>query len=540
VSARALGHQVLAAEVAQHVTPDDVFMLAAEKARRDFSFFFRNFAWPALNPGVRYRHNWHVDAIAEHLTAIHTGQIKRLIINMPFRMLKTTLCSVAFPAWEWIDRPELHFLTSSYAINLSTRDAVDSRRIIESQAYQRAYGHRFRMADDQNQKTRYENDRRGQRVVTSTDSAGTGFGGNRIIIDDPISAREATSEPALKSSVDWWKGTGVTRLNDPMNDAILLVHQRLAQEDLSGYILLNEPEKWDHLVLPMRYEREHTKTTSIGWKDPRTRDGELLHPDRLDDGAVTSLEKTMGDYHAQAQLQQRPDKSGGLQFKVEKLKFVAAAPNGVRWVRGWDFAGTEDAKKGKAESTQAYTAAVKVGYDPNTKEWYVGHSWRERIDAGVLVDNIKLMTKSDGTGVEVDFPQDPGQAGKQQAIYIAKELAGYPVSYSTETGDKATRATPFSSQVNAGNVSLVIGDWNAAYVEELRGFPGAAIKDQVDASSRAFNKIIGIGSNTSMLDWVKGEVDKLAEAQEKRREQGVETELAQAGTNFAAFVAQRR
>jgi predicted phage terminase large subunit-like protein len=290
----------------------------------------------------------------------------------------------------------------------------------------------------------------------------------------------------------------------------------------------------------MRFEREHTKTTSIGWKDPRTREGQLLHPARLDDAAVTSLEKTMGDYHAQAQLQQRPDKAGGLQFKVEKLKFVAAAPNGVRWVRGWDFAGTEDAKKGKTESTQAYTAAVKIGYDPSTKEWYVGHAWRERIDAGVLVDNIKLMTKADGTGVEVDFPQDPGQAGKQQAIYIAKELAGYPVSYSTETGDKATRATPFSSQVNAGNVSLVVGDWNAAYVEELRGFPGAAIKDQVDASSRAFNKIIGIGSNTSMLDWVKGEVDKLAAAQaERQRDAGRETEL-EAGTNFAAFVAQRR
>jgi predicted phage terminase large subunit-like protein len=382
--------------------------------------------------------------------------------------------------------------------------------------YQRCYGHRFHLVGDQNEKTRYENDKRGQRVVTSTESAGTGFGGNRIIIDDPISAREATSESAIQAGIDWWKGTGVTRLNDPENDAIIVVHQRLNVRDLTGHLLSEEPGVWDQLILPMRFEREHSKVTSIGWKDPRTQEGELLHPGRLGENAVTQIETTMGVYHTQAQLQQRPDPAGGVMFKTEKIEVVApeAVPKvGIRWVRGWDFAGTSAEEKKKQTDTQAYTAGVKLGYHQESGLWYVGHSVRERFEPQNVEKLLVQTTKADGFGVEVDFPQDPGQAGKSQAVYFTTRLAGYSVSYSPESGEKSVRATPFSSQVNAGMVRIVAGDWNTAYLDELKGFPGAAIKDQVDASSRAFNKIVGIGSNTSMLDYVKQKVDDLARQQ---------------------------
>jgi predicted phage terminase large subunit-like protein len=537
---RAQGRQVLAGEVAQHITPTDVELLLAEKCRRDFHWFFRMVAWPALNPGVSYRDNWHIGAIAEHLTAVHTGQIKRLIINMPFRMLKTTLCSVAFPAWEWLDLPHLHFLTSSYAIKLSTRDAVDSRRIIESPFYQRNYGHRFHLVGDQNEKTRYENDHRGQRVVTSTDSAGTGFGGNRIIVDDPISARDAWSDSAIAAGIDWWKGTGVTRLNDPENDAIIVVHQRLAEGDLTGHLLETQPDKWDQLVLPMRFEAEHRTTTSIGWTDPRTREGELLHADRLGDSAVDTIETTMGPHHTAAQLQQRPNKGGGKMFKVEKIGVIApeAVPNtGIRWVRGWDFAASSDEKK---KSTQAYTAGVRVGYVDATKRWIIAGSVRERFEPEQVEQLIVQTTRADGHGVEVDIPQDPGQAGKSQAVYLVKQLQGYSVSYSPESGDKAVRAMPFSAQVNAGNVDVVAGPWVQAYLDELRGFPGAAIKDQVDATSRAFNRIVGIDSNTSFADYVRRQVEELEarqEAERVSREQMADSGAA--NTNFFAFAAGR-
>lgn len=209
----------------------------AVQAERSLWRFLRDYAWPVLQPGTPFVDNWHVHAICEHLEALSRGEIKRLVINLPFRMLKSTIISQAFPAWEWLEKPHLQYLTASYAKDVATRDAVDSRRIIESPAYQAAWGDRFRMTTDQNVKTRYENNRKGSRVVTATDAAGTGFGGNRIVIDDPVSALEADSEVARAQSIEWWKGTASTRLNNPKEDAIIVVHQRLHVEDLTGYIL---------------------------------------------------------------------------------------------------------------------------------------------------------------------------------------------------------------------------------------------------------------------------------------------------------------
>lgn len=505
----------VARELEQHLGPSDAVMLLGEKARRSFRFFFRHFAWPALNPGVPYVPGWHIDAIADHLEAVHRGEIRRLIINMPFRMLKTTLVSVSFPAWEWVTMPHLQFLTSSYSAKLATRDAVDSRRVIESPLYQAAYGHVFKLVGDQNEKTRYENDSRGQRAITSTDSTGTGYGGNRVMVDDPISARDASSPAAIEASIDWWKGTGSTRLNDQERDAVIIVHQRLAARDLTGYLLKEQPEVWDRLVLPMRYERKHVHpVTSIGWQDPRREEGELLQPNRLSEGVVRVMEQTLGPTHTAAQLQQRPDPKGGVMFKVEKIRIVPAAPaSGVRWVRGWDFAATKDESERKNDA-QAYTAGVKLGYHEESGVWYVADVRRERFEPQEVEELLVGTARRDGPGVEVDFPQDPGQAGKSQAVYFSKKLAGYSSSYSPESGDKAVRATPFSSQVNAGNVCLVEGSWNQAYLDELAGFPGAAVKDQVDASSRAFNKITGIGANTSMLDYVKQKAEEVLAAEQ--------------------------
>src|ERR1017187_5329854 len=130
--------------------------VAASLARESFHDFFRYFAWPVLQPGTPFKDNWHIHAICQHLEAVKRGQIQKLVINMPFRMLKSSLVSQAFPAWMWIDKPSTQFLTASYAKAVSTRDAVDSRRIIESPAYQQWFGESFQMTSDQNVKTFYE------------------------------------------------------------------------------------------------------------------------------------------------------------------------------------------------------------------------------------------------------------------------------------------------------------------------------------------------------------------------------------------------
>lgn len=451
----------------------------AELARRSLFRFLVEYAWPVLEPGNKFVDNWHIHSICEHLEAVTRGEIKRLIINIPFRMLKSTIISQTWPAWEWLTYPSLQYLTASYAKDVATRDAVNSRKIIESDRYREAWGHIFRMTTDQNVKTRYENDKRGGRVVTATDAAGTGFGGNRIIIDDPVSAKEADSEPARKASIEWWKGTASTRLNNPEDDAIVIVHQRVHQEDLTGYLLAEE-KGWEHLILPMRYDPELRKTTIIGFSDPREKPGELLSPKRLGEEAVQEMEERLGSYHTSAQLQQNPTLRGGLLFEWEKMTIVDVAPRMKATVRYWDKAGTEDGG--------AWTAGVKMGLGEDNL-FYILDVVRGQWEAPARERAIRNTAEIDGTETIVWIEQEPGSGGKESAQATVRNLAGFVIKSERPTGSKIVRADPMAVQVEAGNFRVVRGGWNKEYFKEVREFPQGKYKDQVDASSGAFNKL---------------------------------------------------
>lgn len=454
----------------------------AEIAKRSLHTFLKDFAWPVLQPGTEFVDNWHIGAICEHLEAVSRGEIKRLIINMPFRMLKSTIISQAWPAWEWIGQPSIQYLTASYAKDVATRDATDSRRIIESQAYREAYGSVFRMTSDQNVKTRYENDHKGSRVVTATDAAGTGFGGDRIIIDDPISAKEADSEQARMTAIEWWKGTAATRLNNPSAGAIVVVHQRLHQDDLTGYLLQEEKDLgWTHLILPMRYEAENARTTSLGFVDPRTYEGELLSPQRLPEKVVGEMEARLGKYHSAAQLQQNPVSREGTIFKKAHWRYYTQPPRDMvsvmdEIVWSWDCtfkdgAGTDfvsglcigrrGADKyllGRVNERMGFSAtktAVMNGY--NTQPF-------KRKTIAVLVED-----KANGPAVIDALESDvPGLT---------------PV---TPQGGKVARANAVQPQHEAGNFYLpnpaIPGyEWVTDFVDLFARFPGVKHDDDVDA-----------------------------------------------------------
>lgn len=463
--------------------PEDVLAhlaaVRAEQAKRRLHRFLVDYAWPVLQPGTRFVDNWHIHAICEHLEAVSRGEIKRLVINLPFRMLKSTIVSQAFPVWEWITSPHLQYLTASYAKDVATRDAVDSRKIIESDAYQMAWGDVYQMTSDQNVKTRYENNKKGSRVVTATDAAGTGFGGNRIIIDDPVSATEADSAVARAASIEWWRGTASTRLNNPQEDAIIVIHQRLHVDDLTGYLLAEETG-WEHLVLPMRFDPELRKTTSLGFVDPRKEAGELLNPARLDETTVIEMEARLGHYHTRAQLQQAPEVRGGALFEWQKVEIVDAIPAMRQVIRYWDKAGT----KGGG----AYTAGVKMGLGADGL-FYILDAVRGQWAAPERESVIKTTAGLDGQSVRIWIEQEPGSGGKESAEATIRNLAGYTVKAERPTGDKETRADPLAVQVEAGNVRALRGTWNKDYFDEMKSFPTGKYKDQIDASSGAFNKL---------------------------------------------------
>ncbi len=245
-----------------------------ELASRHLGDFVRQ-AWHVVEPSTPFVPGWHVDAIIEHLEAVSSGQIRNLLINVPPRHMKSLLVAVFWPAWEWIRYPERRWLFSSYAAQLSIRDSIKCRRLIESPWYQVRWGNTFALTSDQNTKGRFDNNRSGYRLSTSVGGAATGEGGDRIICDDPHNVQEAESDAIRKATLDWFDVVMSTRANDPKTVGRVVVMQRCHQQDLSGHLL--EQGGWEHLCLPAEYEGA-TCATSIGWSDPRTQQGELLWP----------------------------------------------------------------------------------------------------------------------------------------------------------------------------------------------------------------------------------------------------------------------
>jgi len=233
----------------------------------DSLYLFLRAAWKHIDPSP-WVDGWPIEAVAEHLQAVADGDIRRLIINIPPRMGKSSITSVAFPAWVWAQEertatsgPGVQFLHASYAEKLSMRDSVKCRRLIESAWYRRFWGDRFRLNADQNTKHRFSNDKGGERLITSISGTATGEGGSIIIIDDPNAANEAFSEATVAYTIDWWDQTIATRLNDPKTGAFVIIQQRLAEDDLTGHILEQDRGEWTHLC----YDRETEILTKRGW-----------------------------------------------------------------------------------------------------------------------------------------------------------------------------------------------------------------------------------------------------------------------------------
>ena len=458
------------------LTQADWLALEREICSRSLAEFAK-LAWHILEPSTPLRWGWALDAICAHLEAVTRGDITRLLMNVPPGTMKSLLTGVIWPAWEWGPRglPHHRFLGTAHKQDLAIRDSMKCRRLIQSEWYQARWP--IALTSDQNAKTKFENDKSGFREAMAF-SGMTGSRGDRIILDDPLSADDANSEAMLRAAEITFTEALPTRVNSDKS-AIVVIMQRLHERDTSG-IILDRALNYTHLCLPMRFEADRCCETPI-FKDPRHIDGELLFPERFPEGQVADLEKVMGGYASAGQLQQRPSPRGGGMFKREWFTIVDAAPAGCRWVRGWDLAATADANA-------AWTAGALLGKAMDGR-FYFGDLRRIQ-GSPADVERLLVNTASqDGVRVKGSIPQDPGQAGKAQAQYLIRQLAGYAYTATPETGDKETRAQPLAAQAEAGNVMLVRGDWNREFLDEITTFPSGKFKDQVDAATRAFAEL---------------------------------------------------
>lgn len=443
---------------------------------------FIELAWPHLEPETPFKSGWAVDALCEHLEAVSNGQIKRLLINVPPGCMKSLTTNVFWPCWEWGPRGDSHlrYISASYEKGLATRDLVRGRDLLMSEWYQALWPIQFK--SDQNLKTYYENTNRGWRVAASVGGALTGYRGDRANVDDPHDVRSAESDRKREDSLRWFTETLPTRMNNQDESTIVVVMQRLHERDVSGLILQELSDSYVHLMLPMEFEPLRKCIVEVtGFEDPRTKDGELLWPERFSQKSVEDLKEVFrsqgGSYAEAAQLQQRPSPRGGGMFKRDDFQFVDRPPDAGRTVRGWDLAATK-------EKGAAFTVGLKLKLSAG--KLYICDVARERAGPNEVEELLKSCAEGDGKMVAQSIPQDPGQAGKAQKARLASLLQGYNVHFSPETGSKDDRAIPFAAQVEAGNVYIVRGPWNDAFLAEAVLFPASTFKDQIDALSRAY------------------------------------------------------
>jgi predicted phage terminase large subunit-like protein len=513
---------------------ESIALVEAEQCRRDMHRFLRDVVWPVVEPGTEFIDNWHLHAICEHLQAVLNGDIANLLVNMPPRFAKSILISVTMPTWAWIDRPEMRSIFASYSANLSIRDALKSRRVINSPRYQKYYGDIFQLSDDQDVKARYENDKTGFRMSTSVGGMGTGEGGDVLVVDDPHNVLAAESDVVREEAWLWWTETMSSRLNNPNKGGKIVVMQRVNESDVSGHILAEQADEYCHLKIPMRYEVPTVKVTvpgtyemkeaptektpnSFGWMDPREVEGELAWPSRFDASAVKKLEKAMGSYAVAGQFQQRPAPRGGSMIDTNLFHMCDVLPTKqpIVWVRCWDLAATEEQAK---TSEPAYTAGVLIGKwtEGDEDHFLIADVKRERLGPYAVRKLLKETAEHDGKHVKIRIPQDPGQAGKSQKDSIIAMLAGYTVVAVTETGSKEQRAEPFAAQVEGNNVWCLRGVWNTAYFAELNMFPSGKFKDQTDATANGFNELIPLPNNaTNLMEFMQRKMAAMKEEAEK-------------------------
>lgn len=469
-------------QMAQRIADDEMARVRANADRirarcERLGGFFKE-SWSVLEPTADYVENWHIDAIAEHLEAVTSGQIKRLLINVPPGSMKSLAASVMWPAWEWGPKAlrSMRYLTTAFNDGPVKRDTRKHRDLTLSDFYQELWPdvHLTRTGE-----TSFANSDTGTREGVAFGSL-TSQRGDRLIIDDPHSTETAESDVERQNTSRKFREGALNRLNDERKSAIIVIMQRLHQDDVSG-IIEQYGMGFDRLVIPMEFEPERRIYTSIGWTDPRKDEGELMFPARFPRDVIEAKKKDQGSYVWAGQYQQRPAPREGGMFQVEKIGIVEYAPIGGQSIRGWDLAGSK-------KRTSPYTAGVRLKKVDGLI--YIEHVARERKEVQEMPQFVETVARADGLDVLQDYPQDPGVGGKSLKSTLAEKLEGLNFRSSPETGDKQQRAIGISAQVEAGMVRLVRGPWNAAFIDELRNFPASSFKDQVDALSRAYTRLL--------------------------------------------------
>jgi predicted phage terminase large subunit-like protein len=435
--------------------------------RTDFGAFTYR-AFEAINPGQRLIPNWHIDVICYHLQLMVNGEARRrLVINLPPRTLKSFIVSVSLPAFLLGRAPSTRIICASYSDELAAKFSRDCRALFETPFYRSVFP-RTRLNPKKASEAEFETTKRGSRLATSVGGTLTGRGGGVLIIDDPIKANDADSEVARRGAIEWYRGTALSRLDNPATSLVCIAMQRLHVDDLAGFLI---EQGWPKLVLPAIATEAVDYVTGPDEVYHRPV-GELLQPDRDSFEAIEELKREVGSRVFAAQYQQMPTPPDGNMIKAAWIGRYNAVPdrkNFQRVVLSCDPAG-------KAEIGNDYTAITVIGLQQQAiylLEVNRGH-WR------VMQMREQIIALAQRWGVDLVIIEDT--ASGMGLIQLLQEVPGLNVRGRHPGADKVTRMSRQQGRFEAGRILLPNeASWLADFENELLAFPYGRYDDEVDA-----------------------------------------------------------
>lgn len=479
------------------VLPDeDAF--DAEEDRRDFRRFIP-WAWPIIEPGVQLISAWEIDAMAEHAMAVTRGEIRDLAVNIRPRSSKSRVWSVLWPVWDWLQDATNEWLTGSFDLGLAREHSGLSRRLIESEAFQRRWGSRVRLKRDKRAESWYSTTDGGSRRIVSPKSSTTGRGGKRLLLDDPHDTMKVESAAIRLYTLAWWRKAFSNRTNSA--DATRVV---LGQRSHHGDLFSILEDSFVRLKIPTEFNPAKRCVTVI-WEDPRTKLGELANPRRFDAEANRRAKLTLGEQDYAAQHDQEPSPEGGTIYKredwrrwklsggeLEELdtngKPIAYVPDpgvdGRAWldyfdevIQSWDFT-----FKGEADSDMV----VGQVWGRRGADAFLLHQIRERLDyhaARAALLNLSAMYPAAFRKLIEDAANGPAINSDLKRMVPGMELRP------TLGRSKPARARSTSPFQRAGNVyvpwDIEAHPWVPKFIERHAQFPLVDFDDEVDAQSQA-------------------------------------------------------
>jgi predicted phage terminase large subunit-like protein len=443
-----------------------------------YTFIHRSFR--ELNPQVAFLHNWHIELTSAKLDACRRGEINRLIISAGPRSLKSHAAAVAFPAYVLGHNPSAQIICASYGQDLANKHSMDCRTLMASAWYKGLFP--TRLSPQKQSVQEFLTTQGGSRLATSVGGVLTGRGADFIIIDDPLKPDEAFSETQRSAVNEWFDHTLYSRLNDKRTGCIIIVMQRLHEDDLVGHVL--EQEDWDHIRLPAIAEEEevHVLKSLFGSRTVRRHIGEALHPEREPLEILEHIQRTVGEYNFAGQYQQRPAPLGGGMVKADWFKSYTPGEEPASFdliFQSWDTAN---------KSTELSDYSVCTTWGCKDRRLYLLHVYRKRLEYPELKRSVVEMANNyRATTILIE-----DKASGTQLIQDLIREGTYGLTRYEPKVEKIMRLHSVTSTIENGFVYLPKrAEWLDEYLRELTTFPSGKHDDQTDSTSQA-------------LDWIKG------------------------------------